>query len=71
MSDRVVSLTLQAEEATRELPMPIIAFFFITFALFLIALGVTWSFRGTAYTLRHPRHDEPAHSAIDPDGSHS
>ena len=29
--------------------MPVIAYFFIAFALFLVALGVTWSFRNTAY----------------------
>ena len=35
--------------------MPVIAYFFITFALFLVALGVTWSFRNTAYKVQSPR----------------
>ena len=59
MSDRVQSvLSLVSEEATRELPMPVIAYFLITFALFLLLLGVTWSFRNTAYKVQspHPRH---------------
>lgn len=58
MSDRVLSvLTLasEGEEATRELPMPVIAFFLITFALFVVLLGVTWSFRNTAYKVQPPR----------------
>jgi hypothetical protein len=55
MSDRVLALATQGEEAARELPMPVIAFFFITFALFLVALAVTWSFRNTAYKVQAPR----------------
>jgi len=55
MSDRVLSLATEGAEATRELPMPVIAFFLITFALFLLALAVTWSFRNTAYKVQAPR----------------
>ena len=56
MSDRVLALVAEGEEAARELPMPVIAYFLITFALFLVALGVTWSFRNTAYKVQSPRH---------------
>ncbi|MEO7131785.1 MAG: hypothetical protein ABIZ07_10460 [Dermatophilaceae bacterium] len=59
MSDRVLSIALTAEEAAHELPMPIIAYFFISFALFLVALAITWSFRNTAYKLQAPRHGLP------------
>jgi hypothetical protein len=73
MSDRVLSLVAETEEATRELPMPVIAFFFITFALFLVGLAVTWGFRNTAYKVQAPRHHAaPGHTgaAIESDGSH-
>ena len=49
MSDRVLTLAAQGEEATRELPMPAVMYFVITFVLFLVALAVTWSFRNTAH----------------------
>jgi hypothetical protein len=55
MSDRVLALVTEGEEAARELPMPVIAYFLITFALFLVLLGVTWSFRNTAAKLGSPR----------------
>ncbi|GAA5032570.1 hypothetical protein GCM10023258_31660 [Terrabacter aeriphilus] len=55
MSDRVLALVTEGEEAARELPMPVIAYFLITFALFVVALGVTWSFRNTAYKVQAPR----------------
>lgn len=48
MSDRVLTLAAEGAEAVYELPMPPIAYFLIAFALFLLALGVTWSFRKTA-----------------------
>lgn len=64
MSDRAVALVTQGEEAARELPMPVIAYFLITFALFLVALAVTWSFRNTAYKVQAPRPSRPA------DGGH-
>ena len=76
MSDRVQSvLSLASEEATRELPMPVIAFFLITFALFLLLLGVTWSFRNTAYKVQAPRPaaqpqgQQTPGTAVSPDGS--
>ena len=59
MSDRVLALVTEGEEAARELPMPVIAYFLITFALFLLALGVTWSFRNTAYKVQAPRPTRP------------
>jgi hypothetical protein len=72
MSDRVLSVALTAEEATRELPMPDFAFFFIVFGLFLAALGVTWAFRHNAYKLQAPRGAQPdSHrEAIEPPGAH-
>ena len=63
MSDRVLALVTEGQEAARELPMPVIAYFLITFALFLVALGITWSFRNTAYKAqlagRRPGHARP------------
>lgn len=75
MSDRVLSLVIAAEETTRELPMPKIAYFIIAFALFLVLLGVTWSFRNTAYKIQRPTHvDEHGNLQIEgghgSDGSH-
>jgi hypothetical protein len=67
MSDRVLTLVAQGEEATRELPMPPIAYFIITFALFLVALGVTWSFRNTAHKIQAPTHVD-AHGRIQIEG---
>ncbi len=74
MSDRVQSvLSLVSEEAARELPMPVIAYFLITFALFLLLLGVTWSFRNTAYKVQSPRpapeQSGAPGSAVSSDGS--
>jgi hypothetical protein len=60
MSDRVLALAAETQEAARELPMPVIAYFLITFALFLVALAVTWSFRNTAYKVQAPRPTRPA-----------
>ena len=71
MSDRVLALVTEGEEAARELPRPVIAYFVITFALFLVALGVTWSFRNTAYKVQPPRHHETPHGpASGSDGAH-
>lgn len=56
MSDRVLTLVAQGEEATRELPMPPLAYLIITFALFLVALAVTWSFRNTAHKVPTSTH---------------
>ncbi|MDN5790266.1 MAG: hypothetical protein L0H25_05275 [Micrococcales bacterium] len=67
MSDRVLSIALAAEEAKFELPMPVIAYFFIVFAMFLAALAVTWSFRNTAHKLPAPHHDAASqHPQIEP-----
>lgn len=55
-------LAAESEEALRELPMPAIAFFIIVFVLFLMALGVTWSFRNTAYKVQAP-HQASQHGA--------
>jgi hypothetical protein len=74
MSDRVLALVTEGEEAARELPMPVIAYFFITFSLFLLALAVTWSFRNTAYKVQAPRPARPTEgthgSSSGPDGTH-
>ena len=56
MSDRVIALVAETEEAARELPMPVIAYFFIVFALFLVALGITWTFRNTGKKVPLPHH---------------
>ncbi len=76
MSDRVLTLVVQGEEAARELPMPFIAYFIITFALFLAALGATWTFRNTSHKIQSPTHVD-AHGRIQieghpsrPDGTH-
>jgi hypothetical protein len=55
MSQRVNALVAAAEEATRELPMPVIAYFVIAFVTFLVLLGITWSFRNTAAKVGQPR----------------
>ena len=55
MSARVIALVAETEEATRELPMPVIAYFIIAFSLFVVLLGITWSFRNTAAKLGSPR----------------
>jgi hypothetical protein len=63
MSDRVLALVAEGEGAARELPLPVIAYFLITFALFLVALAVTWSFRNTAYKVQAPRPARPTEGA--------
>ena len=70
MSDRVLALVTEGEEAARELPMPVIAYFLITFALFLVLLGVTWSFRNTAAKLGSPRRAPGAGTATRHDHQH-
>ena len=74
MSDRVLALAAETQEATRELPMPVIAYFLIAFSVFLVLLGITWSFRNTAYKVQAPRPARPtggAHgSSSGPDGTH-
>ncbi|EWT06842.1 hypothetical protein N864_16085 [Intrasporangium chromatireducens Q5-1] len=72
MSDRVLSVAQAAGEAAHELPMPDIAFFFVAFGLFLVALGITWSFRNTAYKLQAPRGSQTDvhHEAIEPPQAH-
>ena len=46
-----LSLVAVAEEHTRELPMPPLAFGVLAFCAFLVLLGVLWAFRGTAQKL--------------------
>ncbi|WP_404392896.1 hypothetical protein [Humibacillus xanthopallidus] len=55
MSQRVSALVAATEEATRELPMPVIAYFIIAFVSFIVLLGITWSFRNTAAKVGQPR----------------
>jgi hypothetical protein len=52
--------------------MPDIAFFFVAFGLFLLALAITWSFRNTAYKLQAPRGSQTDvhHEAIEPPQAH-
>jgi hypothetical protein len=73
MSDRVLNAVLTAEEATRDLPMAPIVYFIISFGLFVILLGVTWSFRNTAHKLPHSQDGEPwhGHASIETDGTHN
>ena len=72
MSDRVLDSAAQGEEAARELPMPPIAYFIITFALFLVALGITWCFRNTADKVQAPRHvDQHGRMQIEGHASHA
>jgi hypothetical protein len=61
----------QGEEAARELPMPVLAYFFIVFAIFLVLLGITWTFRNTAYKVqpRRQARQDPHHPS-GPDGDH-
>ena len=54
MSINVAGLVLEGEETLRELPMPAILFGVIALVLFLVLLGVTWMFRGTAAKLGGP-----------------
>jgi hypothetical protein len=74
MSDRVLALVTEGEEAARELPMPVIAYFVIAFSIFLVLLAVTWSFRNTAAKLGSPRRapgaGTPADHGHDTDGHH-
>ena len=73
MSQRVSALVAATEEATRELPMPVIAYFIIAFVVFLLLLGVTWSFRNTAAKLGSPRRSPgagPAATAPRPGARH-
>ena len=71
MSGQVLALVTEGEEAARELPMPVIVYFIITFSLFVVALGVTWTFRNTGYKVQPKRRggqDVPHPSG--PDGAH-
>jgi hypothetical protein len=76
MSDRVLALVTEGEEAARELPMPVIAYFLIAFSVFLVLLAITWSFRNTAAKLGSPRRAPAAGArpaadhANDTDGHH-
>jgi hypothetical protein len=56
MSDRVIALVAETTEAARELPMPAIVYFFIAFGIFLLLLGITWTFRNTGKKVPVPHH---------------
>jgi hypothetical protein len=45
---------VSAEEPTRSLPMPPIAYGLLAFSAFLIALGVLWTFRNAAAKIPPP-----------------
>lgn len=72
------SLVVAAEEVHRELPMPPLAYGLMALGAFVVLLGVTWSFRGTAQKVSGPHghgggghlpaHDAPAGHG---DGGHS
>jgi hypothetical protein len=70
MSDRVLALVTEGEEAARELPMPVIAYFLIAFSVFLVLLAITWSFRNTAAKLASPRRAPGAGTAAGADHGH-
>ncbi len=48
----LVLLGAAEEEAHRQLPMPAPLYGLLALAAFLLLLGLTWSFRGTAYKVR-------------------
>lgn len=48
MSASVLPVLVRAEAVTRELPMAPIFYAVIAFSLFLVGLGVLWTFRNTA-----------------------
>jgi hypothetical protein len=54
MSTSLLNLFAAAEEHHRDLPMPPLAFGLIALAGFFLALGVLWSFRGTANKIAAP-----------------
>ena len=59
-----VALFLSEELPTaRELPMPPWLYGVIALVLFAFAIGVTWSFRGTAQKYSIPVHGEAARKA--------
>ena len=53
--------SVASEAAHGSLPMSANWYFAIAFALFLLALGVTWSFRGTASKVRGQRKGTGGH----------
>jgi len=65
-------LIAAAEETTRELPMPPLAFGVLAFVAFLLLLGVLWAFRGTANKIAagnpHTDRDHPFQG--DPQAGH-
>ncbi len=61
MSSSLSNLYAVAEEQTRELPMPALAFGALAIVTFLALLGVLWAFRGTAQTIASGHHGESAH----------
>ncbi len=50
---------LAPSQAKRALPMSPILYFLIAFALFVVLLGVTWSFRGAANKVRGGENRHP------------
>ena len=46
--------------------MPVIAYFIIAFAAFIVLLGITWSFRNTAAKVGQPRRAPGAPGAGQP-----
>lgn len=54
---------LATAEEVWELPIPAWAYGVITLALFLAALGLTWSFRNMAHTLMYGRDGRPVTSS--------
>lgn len=52
---------LAAAVGSRELPMPPLAYAGIAFLLFLLGLGVLWSFRNTANKVAHRHHASGDH----------
>ena len=60
MSTSLLNLFAAAEEHHRDMPMPPLAFGLIALVGFFLALGVLWSFRGTASKIAGPgeAHDQ-------------
>lgn len=66
MSASVLPVLVRAEEAHHDTPMPPVVYAAIAFALFLVGLGVLWSFRKTYAKV--PQRDLGQHN--DPGAQH-
>ena len=73
MSASVLPVLVRAEEVHHDIPMSPVAFAAITFALFLVALGVLWTFRKTYAKVPQrggPGPGQSGHGHSDPGAHH-